>query len=220
MSKTTKELMAENTKREKQLAPENQTIYTNMIVYIRGANLSDQTVEQVRSEITEMLLDAQLRGENIEQVFGENYKEICDEIIEALPEKTRKEKIIDYIDIFFRSFWRLALIVVVTSFIGDIGAGENITGFQLTSGHLISMAIIILTAYGLVAYISKTAFKDNETKKQTALEILGIFLIMLLILLPTILFKTVLFEMSYVTAALLVALLFGVSKIVEHKVAT
>ena len=54
MSKTTKELMAENTKREKQLAPENQTIYTNMIAYIRGANLSDQTVEQVRSEITEI----------------------------------------------------------------------------------------------------------------------------------------------------------------------
>ena len=166
MSKTTKELMAENTKREKQLAPENQTIYTNMIVYIRGANLSDQTVEQVRSEITEMLLDAQLRGENIEQVFGENYKEICDEIIEALPEKTRKEKIIDYIDYFFRSFWRLALIDVVTSFIGDIGAGEDITGFQLTSGHLISMAIIILAAYGLVAYIQRLHLNTTKQKSK------------------------------------------------------
>lgn len=219
MSKTTKELMAENTKREKQLAPENHKIYMNMIAYIRGANLSDQSVEQVRSEIIEMLLDAQLRGENIEQVFGKNSQEICDEIIEALPQKTRKEQIIEYIDIFLRSFWRLGLIVVITSFIGEVGAEEGITNFKLTSGHLISMAVIILAAYGLVTYVSKTAFKDDESKKKMTLEFLGLFFIMILILLPMVFFHTVLFEMSYVIAALLVAVLFGVSKVVEYKVA-
>lgn len=42
---------------------------------------------------------------------------------------------------------------------------------------------------------------------------------MILLLLPMIFFKIILFEMSYMPAALLVAVLFAISRVVEYKVA-
>ena len=45
MKKETKELLKKNNENEKNILEENDEIYTNMIVYLRGANISEYNQE-------------------------------------------------------------------------------------------------------------------------------------------------------------------------------
>lgn len=217
MSETTKQLMIENTKREKGIAPENKEVYTNMIAYIRGSNLTDKNIEEIREDITEMLLDAQYRGDNIEQVFGENYKKICDEIIDALPKKTAKDHFLEIVDIILRCTWILGAIAFVMSIITDLASQQGLGRFNITNGQAISMVLIILLSYGFVTYISKTSLNQDDSKKKTIIETSGAVLSIILVTLPIVFFNIVILEVSYLIAALIIGLLFGASKIIGNK---
>jgi hypothetical protein len=46
----------------------------------------------VREDIIELIIDGRQRGDNIKKVKGGRYKEIRDEIVEAMPKKTIKDK--------------------------------------------------------------------------------------------------------------------------------
>lgn len=59
MSKRTKELLRANNALDAQLNKDNQQMMTNIVVYIRSANISEYEQELVRRDITHMLLDAQ-----------------------------------------------------------------------------------------------------------------------------------------------------------------
>ena len=76
-----------------------------MICYLRVSVISKYNQELVRADLIEMILDAQERGENIQQVMGKDYKQICDNIIAEFPQETKAKKAIEYI--------RIALICVV-----------------------------------------------------------------------------------------------------------
>ena len=88
MKKEPKELLKKNNENEKNILEENDEIYTNMVVYLRGANISEYNQEKVREDLIAMIVDGQERGDDIQKVIGENYKEICDEIIAEIPKKT------------------------------------------------------------------------------------------------------------------------------------
>ena len=95
MNKKARKLNKENNRLDELIKEENQEIFTNMICYLRGSDLSDYNIEVVRNDLTEMVLSAQERGEGINQVVGNDYKEFCDSIIETFPGKTMFEKVID-----------------------------------------------------------------------------------------------------------------------------
>ena len=218
MDKSLKQVMSENTAREKAIASENQDIYTNMIAYIRGANLSDRDVESIRMDLTDMLIEAQDRGDNIQQVFGNNYKEICDEIIDAMPKKTMKDHMLDAVDIFLSSAWILGIIAMINHLARDFGTHKQLTHFTLTNGRLISMLAIIFLAYGVVMYVTKTALNAKESKKKHVLEVLVMVVMMTLIFLPTLFMNKVILETSYLTAIIVILILFLLSKFVGSKV--
>ena len=95
MYRDAKKLLKKNNQSEKQIFKENDEIYTNMIVYLRGADISEYHQEKVREDLIEMIVSGQERGDDIQTVMGENYKEICDEIIAEMPKKTKKEKVME-----------------------------------------------------------------------------------------------------------------------------
>jgi len=70
MNKLAKELLKKNNNREKAIFDENKEIYTNMIVYLRGSDLSEYNQEVVRGDIIELIIDGQQRGDNIKKVHG------------------------------------------------------------------------------------------------------------------------------------------------------
>ena len=90
MNKKTKRLLEENNCREKALSQESQAVMTDLVVYLRGQNISMYHQEEVRWDIQEMVLEAENRGETIAQVIGEDYQTFCDEIVAALPPRTWK----------------------------------------------------------------------------------------------------------------------------------
>ena len=51
-------LLKQNNQREKELTKENNQVLTDMVVYLRGSDLSDYNQELVREDLIEMVLDA------------------------------------------------------------------------------------------------------------------------------------------------------------------
>lgn len=69
MNKKTKELLKANNKREELVNEENDEVLTDMICYLRASNVSEYDQELVRADLTEMILDAQERGEDIKKTI-------------------------------------------------------------------------------------------------------------------------------------------------------
>lgn len=164
MNKFDKELLRKNNTREKEITNENQEIYTNMVVYLRGSDLTDYNQEIVREDIIELILDGQQRGDNIQKVMGNRYKEICDEIIEAMPKKTKKDKIMEFIGTSLNALSILGLIALVKNFVESLISSSEYN-FILTVGDVMSAIVILLISYAIVLFITKTALNTEKDKK-------------------------------------------------------
>ena len=219
MNKFAKELLRKNNTREKEIVDENEEIYTNMIVYLRSSDLTDYNQEVVRGDIIELILDAQQRGDNIQKVMGNNYKEICDEIIEVMPKKTKKDKIMEFIGTSLNTLSILGVIALVKNFIEGLISSSGEFKFILKVGDLMSAFIIILIAYAIVLFITKTALDTKEEKKLISfLKTWGIFtLIFAVILFSSIYFKTIIMIVPLWLAAIFVLLIFIFGKIVSER---
>ena len=68
MRKKTKRLLEENNQAEAALNEQGKKLLTDIVVYLRGSRITTWEQEQVRRDITQMLLDAQARGEQAEAV--------------------------------------------------------------------------------------------------------------------------------------------------------
>ena len=62
MNGQVKALLRENNRREKELSPEAREKMTDMVVYLRGQDLSELTQEEIRRDVQEMVLAAEARG--------------------------------------------------------------------------------------------------------------------------------------------------------------
>lgn len=166
MNKQTKILNRQNNELDKKLVPENQTIMTDMVCYLRVANISDYDQELVRHDLLEIVLSAQERGEEISAVIGDDYKQFCDEIIASLPEKSKKSKWLDFVDTIMLCLSVLGLIHLVLSKDSFQVFKHLITGkkdnfmISFTIGDIISYVIILAASFAIVHYIGKTSFKS------------------------------------------------------------
>lgn len=84
-----------------------------MIVYLRGSEMTEYNQELVREDLIQMIIDGQNRGDDIQKVMGDNYKEICDEIIETMPKKTTFEKVMGILGLSISAIWILGIIFMV-----------------------------------------------------------------------------------------------------------
>lgn len=163
MSKRTKELLRANNALDAQLNKDNQQMMTNIVVYIRSANISEYEQELVRRDITHMLLDAQAEGRTAAEVLGEDAQAFCDEVIAALPPRPAGERALDALRTGL-----LAFVVLAVCWLGA-GAVEMIPSgswpyFPITVGDVISQALIFLTAFLIFRSISRHAFDDKMGK--------------------------------------------------------
>lgn len=217
MRKATKELLRKNNLREKEISKENDEIYTNMIVYLRTSNMNDYNQEVVREDIINMILDGQARGDNIQEVMGGNYKEVCDEIIAAMPKRTPKERVLDFVSIFLSVLWILGTIAIVETLVYAYLLKKQSGVFILTVGDLINGGIIMLAAIAILYYVSKTSFATmQENSKITFIKLWLLSSIIILVLfLCNKYFTTVVLELPLLTAFLFVLGVFLVNKVVE-----
>lgn len=166
----TKELNRKNNLLDQQIWENNQEIYGNMICYIRGADISDHEVEMVRQDLIEMILSAQSRGEDISSLFHGDYKQFCDDVIDAIPPKTKKEKIVYTLDIVFLCLSILVGIHIFISkeFIGILKALFTHSAIDWTIsvslGSMISAVVITAASVIVVQRICKRSFVEKESR--------------------------------------------------------
>lgn len=173
MKTKTKTLNQENNELDKRLTKENNVVMTDMICYLRVANISEYNQEVVRQDLLQMVLSAQERGEDMKTLIGEDYKSFCDDVIAALPQKSRKERVLDLIDIFLLSTSILGAIHIVISketidLIHNAVTGQQLN-FQvpISLGNLLSYAIILATAFLIVHVIGRNSLKPEKKHNQS-----------------------------------------------------
>lgn len=189
MKRETKKLLKENGRREKLLSPASQTAMTDIVVYLRGCDLSMPHQEEVRRDIQEMILEAEGRGETMESVIGGDYRAFCDEIVSALPPRSRKEKVLEQADILLSAWGILMVIWLVKSLVEILLSGGSDWHVTLTAGQLISWGIILVVAEAVVWWVTRTAFDrpaEGGTAKQFVKIWVIIFLVLAAILLPSV----------------------------------
>ena len=87
MSKRTKLLLKENNAFESQIQNEdNRAALTDIVVYIRSANISPYDQERVRRDIGEMIVDGEKRGKTAKEIIGDDYRLFCDRVIAEVPQ--------------------------------------------------------------------------------------------------------------------------------------
>lgn len=129
------------------------------------ANISDYNQELIRCDLSEMILSAQDRGEDIHLVIGGDFKAFCDEVIASLPPKSAKDNLYERLDIFCSSMAILGTINILFSkdlrrVIAEI-VSKQATNYNIgiSLGMIISTAIIMAAAIFIVNIILKNALK-------------------------------------------------------------
>lgn len=219
MKKETKELLKKNNENEKQILEENDEIYTNMVVYLRGANISEYNQEKVREDLIAMIVDGQERGDDIQKVIGENYKEICDEIIAEIPKKTVKENVMYALMLTLDIVWIVGVISVIKTLIIMLAKNSKDMTFVFSLGDLISWGMIVFVAYLVVYYICSTTFREKERETNKVLSFIIIWfvccIILCAIILPSLLIKVTIFSVHIGVAALIFGAIFAISRIMS-----
>ena len=219
MKKETKELLKKNNENEKQILEENDEIYTNMVVYLRGADISEYNQEKVREDLIAMIVDGQERGDDIQKVIGENYKEICDEIIAEIPKKTVKENVMYALMLTLDIVWIVGVISVIKTLIIMLAKNSKDMTFVFSLGDLISWGMIVFVAYLVVYYICSTTFREKERETNKVLSFIIIWfvccIILCAIILPSLLIKETIFSVHIGVAALIFGTIFVISRIMS-----
>lgn len=189
MKRETKKLLKENGRREKLLSPASQTAMTDIVVYLRGCDLSMPHQEEVRRDIQEMVLEAEGRGETMDSVIGGDYRAFCDEIVSAFPPRSRKEKVLEQADILLSAWGILMVIWLVKSLVEILLSGGSDWHVTLTAGQLISWAVILVVAEAVVWWVTRTAFdrpaEGGKAKQFVKIWVIS-FLVLAAILLPSV----------------------------------
>ncbi len=213
MNKTTKQLLEENNQREKELSPDNQKVLTDIVAYLRGSSTPILQQEQVRRDITEMLLEGETRGQSAQTIIGTNYQAFCDEILAELPKRSAGQQTVYGLSVVSLSAAVLAAIWLVFGLLEAAFQGPFTFWLPVRLGQLLGGVLIIAFAYGLVEYICRTSFEDRNP---TRLQIIAVFVGLAAVFLLSYLLKQVLFSLHAGIAVVLIAVLFLIYKITDR----
>lgn len=220
MENKVKKLMNQNNVLDKEINDENQSKYTDMICYLRGADISEYDIEAVRQDLIEMIVCAQKRGEDIGTVIGGDYKEFCDDVIANLPRKTGKQKLIDVLSITCRGISILFAINIVLSggpsliIQNIISKAPGDWSISISVGNAVSIILIVFLANFMVNGIMKNALKV-ETKRKKAVIFLGCFIITSVLIVIQKLGSSTLFTINIFLACAIIVALYAVSKVLD-----
>lgn len=213
MSREARVLRDENNELEKQLDDKTNDILTDIVVYIRSANISDIDQENVRRDITQMLIDARGRGENADDVIGGDYKAFCDAIIAEIPKMSTKKRVMTAIRDTLPALGVLIGIWAVFSVIEQIinGATWYVTPVSVTD--ILGGAAMLILATLIAVYITKNSFNAKPAALVCLILLITAVVLCAALLLP----NRIIFSPNIAADAALVIVIFAAHKIIDNK---
>lgn len=127
-------LRQENNARERALSRESQREMTDVVVYLRGQDLSPLDQEEIRRDILEMVWEAEARGETMAQVVGQDYRTFCQEIVAAVPRRSRRVRMAAAVEELLPALSVLLGIWLVKKVVEALLRGEAVMHLTLTLG--------------------------------------------------------------------------------------
>ena len=218
MNKKCKELLRKNNEREKELFKSNDEIYTAMIVYLRGSDMTMYNQELVREDLIHMIIDGQDRGDDIQKVMGGNYKEICDEIIDSMPKRTKAQKSKDILEETLSYTWIIGSITIAKLIISDLILGDKLDMLPLSVGDIINMLLLIFFANLIMRYMSISSFKNSKHNKVISSIKLWIIctLFIGIVVFTAYFLDTIIITIPLITAIIIVSAIFITQKLVSN----
>lgn len=213
MSREVRVLRDENNKLEKQLDDKTNDILTDIVVYIRSANISDIDQENVRRDITQMLIDARGRGETAADVIGGDYKAFCDAIIAEIPKLSAKQRIMTAIRDTLPALGLLIGIWVVFSVAEQIINGETWYVTPVSVTDILGGAAMLILATLIVVYITKNSFNAKPAALVCLILLITAVVLCAALLLP----NRIIFSPNIAADAALVIVIFAAHKIIDNK---
>ena len=214
MNKTTKQLLEENNQREKELSPDNQKVLTDIVAYLRGSSTPILQQEQVRRDITEMLLEGEVRGQSAQTIIGTNYQAFCDEILAELPKRSMKQHIVYALStVSLSAAGLLSIWLVFRLFEAPFQNRPFTPWLPMTLGQLLGGIMLIAYSYGLVEHICRNSFEDRDPSR---LQVISFFVCIGLFFIFCVSLQQIMFYLHAGIAALLIAVLFLIYKITDR----
>ena len=213
MSREARVLRDENNELEKQLDDKTNDILTDIVVYIRSANISDIDQENVRRDITQMLIDARGRGENADDVIGGDYKAFCDAIIAEIPKMSTKKRVMTAIRDTLPALGVLIGIWAVFSVIEQIINGETWYVTPVSVTDILGGAAMLILATLIVVYITKNSFNAKPAALVCLILLITAVVLCAALLLP----NRIIFSPNIAADAALVIVIFAAHKIIDNK---
>lgn len=213
MSREARVLRDENNELEKRLDDKTNDILTDIVVYIRSANISDIDQETVRRDITQMLIDARGRGETAADVIGGDYKAFCDAIIAEIPKLSAKQRIMTAIRDTLPALGLLIGIWVVFSVAEQIINGETWYVTPVSVTDILGGAAMLILATLVVVYITKNSFNAKPAALVCLILLITAVVLCAALLLP----NRIIFSPNIAADAALIIVIFAAHKIIDNK---
>lgn len=214
MNKTTKQLLEENNRREKELSPDNQKVLTDIVAYLRGSSVSTYQQELVHRDILEMLQEGEARGQTASEIIGEDYQTFCDEILAELPKRSMKQRIVYALSIVSLSAAGLLSIWLVFRLFEAPFQNRPFTPWlPMTLGQFWGGIMLIAYSYGLVERICRSSFEDRNPSR---LQVISFFVCIGLFFIFCVSLEQTMFYLHAGIAAVLIAVLFLIYKITDR----
>ncbi len=157
---------------DRRLSEENKAMIMDMVAYLRMAPISDMKVEEIRQDILDMALSAQERSEPLSNLFGEDGKTFCDEIIANVAHRKRGSQIRQWLQTACAVVSILGVIDIVFSgyLIGVFQSVRSHTAvnlsYPISLGFLLSGVLATAAAFAIVWLICKHYVKTDQFAKR------------------------------------------------------
>ncbi|MDM5156408.1 DUF1048 domain-containing protein [Bacillus sp. DX1.1] len=183
-----KDMVELNNKKRKLLTSENENIYGDMLIYLRFTSIPQEQMEELLLEILDHLLEAQKDGKNPYDIFGEDLKAYCDELIKSSEHQTTFEK---GAVIGFAVSLLLAIQFGYDTFTHVLFSHANKSGIPFSiPGTILSAIILTAGAFLTFFLLRRYSFTILASWKQKIMLILSVFIPFGLSVFANIYFKT------------------------------
>ena len=215
MNKLAMKLRNENNELEKQLSEETNEVLTDIVVYIRCANISEYNQERVRRDIYDMLLEGERRGQCVSDIIGADYKAFCDLVLSEVPQLTPAQKTMTVASYAVMALGIMLAIWTVFAPFRQLAAGGKWYIVLIGTVDIVEGIAIILASFYIVGYICKNSFKPKKGLLSAGLAVIIAVCITAVVLVP----KLVLLRLHIGVSVLVLGLLAVIYLILNAKLA-
>lgn len=188
---TEKEMVQLNNKKRKLLTPENEAAYGDMLIYLRLTSVPQKQMEELLLEILDHLLEAQEDGKTAHDIFGEDLKAYCDELINSSEHQNSFQQAAV---IGFAVSLLLAVQIgydTFTTLMQKLFSNTNTSRIPFSiPGTILSAIVLTIGAFITFSLFRRFSFTILVSWKQKALLLLSVFIPFVLSVFANVFFKT------------------------------